>query len=122
MSRSTPHTPSHRVGNGTYRQLEVEMLAVRQDVARIGQQVADALSNAATVAKTQAKGGYKDARKDVNSIVSHASDRAGVVVDAVQDAATSIENTFEDAIQTRPFASVALAFGLGILIGVTRRR
>jgi ElaB/YqjD/DUF883 family membrane-anchored ribosome-binding protein len=43
-------------------------------------------------------------------------------MEAAQDAASSIEETLEDAIQQRPIAAVGLAIGLGFLIGVTWRR
>jgi ElaB/YqjD/DUF883 family membrane-anchored ribosome-binding protein len=122
MSRPTPNNVSHRVGNRAYRQLEVEILAVKKDVSRVGQQVAEALGKVATVTQKQANGGYRDARNGINSIVSGVSDRSSIVVDAVHEAATSIEDTLEDAIQARPFASFALAFGLGVLVGTRRRR
>ena len=43
-------------------------------------------------------------------------------MDAAQDAAHSIEETLEDVVQQRPLATVALALGLGFLIGATWRR
>jgi len=116
MSRSIPHSP---LGNGAYRQLEVEILAVKQDVARMNQQVAEVLGKVATGTHKQAKGSDREARGGVNSIASEVSD---FVVDAVHDATASIENTLEGAIQARPFANLALAFGLGVLVGAIRRR
>ena len=44
------------------------------------------------------------------------------MMDAAQDAASSIEETLEDVITQRPLATVALALGLGFLIGATWRR
>ena len=44
------------------------------------------------------------------------------MMDAAQDAATSIEESLEDAITQRPLAAIGLAIGLGFLIGVTWRR
>jgi ElaB/YqjD/DUF883 family membrane-anchored ribosome-binding protein len=43
-------------------------------------------------------------------------------MDAAQDAASKIEEAHQDVIQERPLATVALALGLGFLIGVTWRR
>jgi ElaB/YqjD/DUF883 family membrane-anchored ribosome-binding protein len=43
-------------------------------------------------------------------------------MEAAQDAAASIEETLEDAIRERPVAAIAMAVGLGFLIGVTWRR
>jgi len=44
------------------------------------------------------------------------------MMDAAQDTASSIEETLEDAIAQRPLATVAVALGIGFLIGVTWRR
>ena len=44
------------------------------------------------------------------------------MMDAAQDAASSLEESLEDVIQQRPLATVGLALGLGFLIGVTWRR
>ncbi len=44
------------------------------------------------------------------------------MMDAAHDAATSIEETLEQAISERPLAAVGLALGLGFLVGVTWRR
>jgi ElaB/YqjD/DUF883 family membrane-anchored ribosome-binding protein len=44
------------------------------------------------------------------------------MMDAAQDAASSIEETLEDVIAHRPLATVGLALGLGFLIGATWRR
>jgi ElaB/YqjD/DUF883 family membrane-anchored ribosome-binding protein len=50
------------------------------------------------------------------------SDRGSAVMGAAQEAASTIEETLEDAITQRPLAAVGLAIGLGFLIGVTWRR
>ena len=46
------------------------------------------------------------------------SERGSAMMDAAQDAASSIEETLEDVITQRPLATVGLALGLGFLIGV----
>jgi ElaB/YqjD/DUF883 family membrane-anchored ribosome-binding protein len=50
------------------------------------------------------------------------SERGSAMMGAAQDAASSIEETLEDAITQRPLATVGLALGIGFLIGVTWRR
>ena len=44
------------------------------------------------------------------------------MADAAQEAATTIGNTLEETVRERPLATVAIALGLGFLIGVTWRR
>ena len=57
-----------------------------------------------------------------NSAVDDMSERGSAMMDAAQDAASSIEETLEDAITQRPLATVGIALGIGFLIGVTWRR
>jgi len=105
-----------------FDRLEKDMSAVKNDIAQLSQQITEAVNALAAVAQNQAKRGLKNARAKVDSIVSDASQRAGTVANAAQEAAASIGDTLEDAIQERPLASVAVALGLGFLIGVTWRR
>jgi ElaB/YqjD/DUF883 family membrane-anchored ribosome-binding protein len=105
-----------------FDRLEKDMSAVKNDIAQLSQQITEAVNALAAVAQNQAKRGLKNARANVDSIVSDASQRAGTVANAAQEAAASIGDTLEDAIQERPLASVAVALGLGFLIGVTWRR
>ncbi len=101
--------------NATYERLEKDVMAVKNDIAALTDQVTDAL-------KKQAKHGYKQARAQVDSAVGDVTERGGAMMDAAQDAANSIEETLEDVITQRPVASVGLALGLGFLIGATWRR
>ncbi len=99
-----------------------DLSAVKVDIARLSQQIADVVSTLGSLAKGQARRGVRQARANVDTLVSEASDRAEAVADAAQGAASSIEDTLSDAILDRPIASLALALGLGFLIGVTWRR
>ena len=105
-----------------YERLEKDVAAVKSDISALTDQVTDALNSFAGTAKKQARRGYKQARANVDSAVDEMSERGSAVMGAAQDAATSIEETLEDAIQQRPLATVGLALGLGLLIGATWRR
>ena len=73
-------------------------------------------------ATRQAKRGYKQARANAEETVDDWSERGGAMMDAAQDAASSIGESLEDVITERPLATIGLALGLGFLIGVTWRR
>jgi ElaB/YqjD/DUF883 family membrane-anchored ribosome-binding protein len=105
-----------------YDRLMKDISAVKNDIASLSQQVADAVNALAEMAQSQAKQGLKNARANVDAVVTDASGRVGAVAGAAQQAATSIGDTLEEAVQERPLASVAIALGLGFLIGVTWRR
>jgi ElaB/YqjD/DUF883 family membrane-anchored ribosome-binding protein len=104
------------------KRLEKDVAAVKNDIAALTDQITDALNSFAGTAQKQARRGYKQARANVDSAVDDLSERGGAMMDAAQDAASSIEETLEDVITQRPLATVGLALGLGFLIGATWRR
>ncbi len=106
----------------TYERLEKDVAAVKNDIAALTEQIAGALNSLAGTAQNQARRGYKKARDNVNSAVDDISARGSAIMGAAQDAATSIEETLEDVVTQRPLATVGLALGLGLLIGMTWRR
>ena len=99
-----------------------DLAAVKADIGRLSQQLADVVGTLGSLAKGQARRNLKQARANVDSIVSQASDRVTAAADAAQGAAATLEDTLSDAILDRPLASISLALGLGFLIGVTWRR
>jgi ElaB/YqjD/DUF883 family membrane-anchored ribosome-binding protein len=102
--------------------LEKDAAAVKNDIAALTEQITNALNHLAGTAQKQARRGYKQARANVDSAVDDVSERGSAMMDAAQDAATSIEETLADVITQRPLATVGLALGLGFLIGATWRK
>ena len=95
---------------------------MKNDIAHLSQQIADAVNALASAAQNQGRRGLRQARANVDEAVSGASDRAGALAGAAQDAASSLSDTLADAILERPLASVALAMGIGFIVGVAWRR
>ena len=106
----------------TTDRLEKDVTAVKNDIAALTEQITDALNSFAGSAGKQARRGYKQARANAESAMDDMSDRGGAMMDAAQDAASSIEESLEDIITQRPLATVGLALGLGFLIGAMWRR
>jgi ElaB/YqjD/DUF883 family membrane-anchored ribosome-binding protein len=106
----------------TYDRLEKDVAAVKNDISALTDQITDALNSFAGTAGKQARRGYKQARANAESAMDDMSDRGGAMMDAAQDAASSIEESLEEIITQRPLATVGLALGLGFLIGAMWRR
>ena len=106
----------------TYERLEKDVAAVKNDLTALTEQITDMLNSFAGTTRKQARRGYKQARAGMDSAVDEISQRGSAVMDAAQDAATSIEGTLEDVIAERPLATIGVALALGFLIGVTWRR
>ena len=95
---------------------------MKNDIAALADQITDVLNSFAGTASKQARRGYDQARTNAESTMEDWSERGSAMMDAAHDAASSIEESLEDAITQRPLATVALALGVGFLIGVTWRR
>ena len=106
----------------TYERLQKDVTAVKNDIAALTDQITDALNSFAGTATKQARRGYKQARAGAEQAMDDVSERGSAMMDAAQDAASSIEESLEEVITQRPLATVGLALGLGFLIGVTWRR
>jgi ElaB/YqjD/DUF883 family membrane-anchored ribosome-binding protein len=108
--------------SATYERLEKDVTAVKNDIAALTDQITDALNSFAGTAGTQARRGYKQARASAEHAVDDMSERGSAMMDAAQDAASSIEESLEDVITQRPLATVGLALGVGFLLGAMWRR
>ncbi|QUS41425.1 DUF883 family protein [Tardiphaga alba] len=113
----------------TYSRLQKDLNAVKNDVTALTEQITDALNAFTGQATKQARRNFKDARSRADGVMSDLQDRGSAVYDdlrergsAAYDAAYSMEESLEDAITQRPLASVGLALGLGLLIGMAWRR
>ena len=98
----------------TYERLEKDVTAVKNDIAALTDQITDALNSFAGTATKQARRGYKQARAGAEQAMDDVSERGSAMMDAAQDAASSIEESLEEVITQRPLATVGLALGLGI--------
>jgi ElaB/YqjD/DUF883 family membrane-anchored ribosome-binding protein len=122
MNDAAVDTGRSEADNDAASRLKKDLAAVKSDIAHLSQQIADAVNALAEVAQSQGRRSLRQARANVDQAVSGASDRAGAVTSAAQDAASSIANTLADAIEERPVAAVAIAMSLGFVLGVAWRR
>ena len=102
--------------------LEKDVAAVKNDISALTDQITDAINAFAGTAGKQARRGYKEARANVDSAVDDMSERGSAMMDSAYDAASSLEESLEDAITQRPLATVGIALGIGFLIGAAWRR
>ena len=91
-----------------------DLEALRDDVARLTQQIADILASKGSAA-------WKRAKSNIDGVISDVEDKGMEAVDAVRDASDHVVDAIDESIKTRPYTTLAIAFGLGFLFGVTRR-
>lgn len=108
MATADPTTKFTKNASATVESLQEDFSAMREDVGKLSQQVVDLLSAKGNAA-------YKRARKNIDAT-------AGEAADAVRDARDSFTETIEESVQERPFATLALAAGIGFVLGAMWRR
>ena len=81
---------------------------MRDDMGKLSEQVVDLLSAKGSAA-------YKQARKRIDATVGDATEAAREVRDNFSDA-------IEESVQQRPFTTLAMALGIGFVIGAMWRR
>jgi ElaB/YqjD/DUF883 family membrane-anchored ribosome-binding protein len=97
--------------------IEHDLQAMRDDVTRLAQQVAALLSAAGSEALRDVKAHLNRAEQGLD-----AGDSGSEAVDAVRDTAATAVGALKDIVSKRPFATFAIAIGLGFLFGATWRR
>jgi len=122
MDEAAKDAAAEAAQDEAYARLQKDLTAVKNDIAHLSQQIADAVNALATIAQRETKRGVRRARENVDTVMSDASERASAVASAAQEAASSLQESLEDVVQERPLTSVAIAMAIGFLVGVTWRR
>jgi len=108
MAAADSTTKFTRNASTTVESLQEDLTAMRDDVGRLSQQVVDLLSAKGSAA-------YKRAKKNFDA-------KTGEAADAVREVRDTFADALEESVQERPFATLAIALGIGFVIGATWRR
>jgi ElaB/YqjD/DUF883 family membrane-anchored ribosome-binding protein len=94
--------------SGSVDNVQDDLKALRNDMSKLAQQVVNLASD---------KGGdaIRRAKKQI-------SDTAGEATDAVRDVRDTFADAVEDSLKDRPYTTLALAVGLGFILGAAWRR
>ncbi len=95
--------------------IQADLQALRDDIARLAQQVADIFA---------AKGGdaWRRARSGVDEAIADVEDHGREAVDAVREVGDNFAAAVDESLKQRPYTTLALALGIGFLFGATWRR
>ena len=111
------HTPSKRV-NG----IKKELLNLRDDFAQLTKQFEGLGTDSGDAALDQLKGRLDSFATTVDGMISDVGDRGREAIGAANDFRGDMVEKVEDAVRERPFATIALAIGLGFVLSSTMRR
>lgn len=99
--------------------MEKDLQALRDDFARLAEQVTDILAGKGSAAWARAKSG---AKSSVDDAVSGAQETGQEAMDAVREVSDHVIGIIDESIKERPYATLAIVAGLGFLFGLTWRR
>ncbi|HLH96872.1 MAG TPA: hypothetical protein VKW08_17310 [Xanthobacteraceae bacterium] len=95
--------------------LQADLQALRDDVARLAQQIAAIFADKGDKA-------WQRARTEVDEAVADVGDRGREAIDAVRQVGDNMLGAIDESLKHRPYTTLALALGIGFLFGATWRR
>jgi ElaB/YqjD/DUF883 family membrane-anchored ribosome-binding protein len=95
--------------------IQADLQALRDDVTRLAQEIADILA-------VQGGKAWHHARAGVDEAMADAEDGGRDAADALREVGDNMRDAIDKSLQERPYTTLALALGLGFLLGATWRR
>ena len=95
--------------------IQKDLQALRDDLARLAEEVGDIVAAKGNAAWRRAKTGVDD-------VVSGAQDKGRQAAHAVRDVSDNFVDAVDESIQSRPYATLALVAALGFVFGAAWRR
>ena len=105
---------SRRAASAASGDIGADLEALRADVARLTAQIGDIFA---------AKGNAAWGRAKVNaeSVMSDATAKGQEAVEAVREVSDTMVGAIDESLKKRPYTTLAIAVGIGFLLGITRR-
>jgi len=94
--------------------IQADLETLRNDVARLAAQIGDILAAKGNQAWSRAKG-------NLGGVVSDATAKGQEAVDAVREVSDNMVGAIDESLKKRPYTTLAIAVGIGFLLGITRR-
>jgi ElaB/YqjD/DUF883 family membrane-anchored ribosome-binding protein len=95
--------------------IQADLEALRSDVTRLGNQLADIFASRGGAA-------WSRARSNVEGVMSDVTAKGQEAVDAVREVGDNMADAIDESLKKRPYTTLALAVGIGFLFGATWRR
>jgi ElaB/YqjD/DUF883 family membrane-anchored ribosome-binding protein len=92
-----------------------DLQALRDDLARLAEQVRDIVASKGNAA-------WRRAKSRVDDVVSDAQAKGQEAVGNVREVSDRLVDAIDDSISSQPYTVLAIAVGLGFLLGATWRR
>ena len=95
--------------------IQDDLAALRDDMARLGMQIADILASRGNAA-------WQKARSGMEGVLSDAQSRGTEAVGAVREVGDTFGEAIDESLKRRPYTTLALAATIGFIFGAVWRR
>jgi ElaB/YqjD/DUF883 family membrane-anchored ribosome-binding protein len=104
-----------KAANEASGDIQADLQALRDDFAKLAEQVGDILGSKGSAA-------WQKARSSVDDMVAGAQDTGREAVDAVREVSDNFVEAVDESIKTRPYTTLAIAAAIGFFFGAVWRR
>lgn len=95
--------------------IQADLESLRNDVMRLGNQVADIFASRGGAA-------WSRARSNVEGVMSDVGAKGQEAVEAVREVGDNVVDAIDESLKKRPYTTLAIAAAIGFLFGATWRR
>ena len=123
MATASPSATRTGQTNGTTpADVEHQLETIRDDITKLTQQMSDLVDQTKDDAMAQVKSQVRRAQAAAGSAMEDAQATGREAVDAFRDVADTFGDAVEDSLKRRPYATLAVAAGIGFLFGAAWKR
>jgi ElaB/YqjD/DUF883 family membrane-anchored ribosome-binding protein len=101
------------------RDVQQDLQALREDLGVLAEEVTGLMSSTGNQALDEVKDRISRIRSGLDDVMSDAGARGR---DALRDASENLSSALEQQVKERPLATLAIALGLGFILGATWRK
>jgi len=109
-------------GGTTPADVEHQLETIRNDISKLTQHMSDLVDQTKDTAMAQVKTQVRRAQDAANSAISDAQATGKEAVDAFREVADTFGDAIDDSLKRRPYATLAVAAGIGFLFGAAWKR
>jgi len=95
--------------------IQADLDSLRSDIRRLTEQISGIVAAKGSAA-------WDRARSNIEGAVSDATGKGQEAVDAVREVGDNMLDAIDQSLKKRPYTTLALAAGIGFLLGAMRRR
>jgi ElaB/YqjD/DUF883 family membrane-anchored ribosome-binding protein len=103
------------VGSAASGDLQNDLQALREDLGRLAERVRDIVTDRGNAA-------WRRAKSSADGATSNAQAKGQEAVAAMREVSSHFADAVDESIKNRPYTTLALAAGIGLLLGMSWRR